>query len=133
MVETVLDGHRNNGRSSNDLFLAVLQLAELRQTTMGDSATLALLDEYLPAARERLPRGNRALNMMLARRGQVLLGTDCAAEAAAALRDVRDHFLAERSGNVQHPDVVYAKRALAALYEQTGQLAEAARLRDQSQ
>ncbi len=131
MVESVVESHRASGRGGNDLFFAVLQLAELRNTTLGDSATLAVIDEYLPTARERLPRGNRALNMMLARQGQALLRTGRTEEAELVLHEVRENYLAERGGNAQHPDVKFATQALAALYEQTGKLAEAERLRDQ--
>jgi tetratricopeptide (TPR) repeat protein len=118
MVETVVQHYQSAERGSNDLYFAVLQLADLRQRHSGDSASLAVLNEYLPSARERLPRGNRALNMLLTRQAQVLVRANRTAEAETALREVRDNYLAERGGNEQHPDVVLATQALALLREQ---------------
>ncbi len=129
MMQGVISRHLAAGRRSNDLFMAVVSLADLTREMRGPEPALALLDEHLPFARAQLQRGSRALNLLLGQRAVTLQALDRVREAEATLVEVRENYLAERAGNVAHPDVVFATGQLTALYEATGDSARLADLR----
>ncbi len=129
MMQGVIERHASAGRHGNDLFFGVLHLADLLRSVRGPGEALALLDRHLSDARAHLPRGSRALNMLLAQRGQVLQSLGRMPEAEAALVEVRENYLAERNGDAAHPDVRFATATLVAFYESTGDRERAAALR----
>ncbi|MGE3615052.1 MAG: protein kinase [Gemmatimonadales bacterium] len=133
MLTGLLPRYRAIGNQGNDYYFAVINVASVLREVRGPGASLALLDEHLAGARERLAASSRPFNLLLWNRGLALSALRRFDDAEAMFVEVRDNYLAARSGDRSHPDVQWATQQLAGFYEAAGRADAAARIRAEGQ